>query len=204
MKSEVEILSHWTTNRFTFFFWKWSIPNHQKSLKKNSPLPNHDPRFLCLVQPLKVQQQDSLFSNIFLMLKKCCAGLKSLPATYEPNDLEWQVSENPWWRLEMMSSHLHQPTPNSQKKTESSWVMLQKGGWNPHLLKLPWKSDVWQYVLCIYIYMSLISFTHFVLSLVCFHCCMEDQSLETDSVIFATTSWESNMGPRRRALKKKH
>lgn len=152
MKSEVEILSHWTTNRFTFFFWKWSIPNHQKSLKKNSPLPNHDPRFLCLVQPLKVQQQDSLFSNIFLMLKKCCAGLKSLPATYEPNDLEWQVSENPWWRLEMMSSHLHQPTPNSQKKTESSWVMLQKGGWNPHLLKLPWKSDVWQYVLCIYIY----------------------------------------------------
>ena len=87
--------SPWTTNRF---FWRnWSIPNHQKSLRKNSPLPKSWPEIFVFVQPLKVQQQDSLFSNIFFgVVKKVVQVFQSLPTTtYEPNDLEWQVSENP-------------------------------------------------------------------------------------------------------------
>lgn len=159
MKSEVEILSHWTTNRFTFFFWKWSIPNHQKSLKKNSPLPNHDPRFLCLVQPLKVQQQDSLFSNIFLMLKKCCAGLKIAPCHLWTKRLGVASF---WKPLVKTGNDELTPTPTNPKLPKKNWVILShvtKGWMKPPFTNTTLKK--WRLTICImYIYIYELDIIH--------------------------------------------
>ena len=205
MKSEVEILSHWTTNRFTFFFLEVVNPKSPKISEKKLTTPKSWPEIFVFGSTFKGSAtRFSVFQYIFDVEKMLCR-FEIAPCHLWTKRLGVASF---WKPLVKTGNDELTPTPTNPKLPKKNWVILShvtKGWMKPPFTKTTLKK--WRLTICImyiYIYMSLISFTHFVLSLVCFHCCMEDQSLETDSVIFATTNWESNMGPRRRALKKKH